>query len=198
YTITSDAAAQTVTLNLGTPFPDSLINLTQPSASIICPAEQTLINQNVTDKVVGSGPFTMTEAIHSDHVTLQARPDWNWGPRGETRKDPGYPGRMVVHIISNETTAANELIAGGLEVGSVSGPDVPRLQADKSLNKVTYSGSWLSPLVFNQITAGGLMRDPTMRQAGFTAVDPQAFLPARPGGLGGTTTHPLPPPPPRP
>jgi peptide/nickel transport system substrate-binding protein len=70
----------------------------------------------------------------------------------------------------------------------VSGPDVTRLVQDTTLKHSTYGGSYLSPLVFNQLTPGALMKDDAIRQAVFTAIDPKSFLQADTGGFGITSS----------
>ena len=60
------------------------------------------------------------------------------GPR--RRHDKGMPAKVVLKVITNETTAANLLLTGGLNIATVSGPDRSRLQKAKLYKKVVVAG----------------------------------------------------------
>jgi peptide/nickel transport system substrate-binding protein len=77
----------------------------------------------------GTGPYTLNEAVPGDHYTLQRRAGYTWGPARATTATAGLPSKVVVKVVSNETTAANLLVTGGLNAATVSGPDRSRLQA---------------------------------------------------------------------
>jgi len=185
HSISSDDAAGTVTVNLAKPFSDAIYNFTNPHAAILCPGEINLIKQNVSDKAIGSGPYTIANAVHNDHMTLQPRSDWTWGPNGESAKNPGFPSQLNLMVVGNDTTVANELLTGQLNVAAVSGPDVTRLINNKSFIHTTFGGSYLSELAFNDNVA--LMKDQKIRQGIITAINTKDFMQADTGGFGVTS-----------
>jgi peptide/nickel transport system substrate-binding protein len=183
YTISSDST--TVTIKLGTAFSDALLNLSIPNASIICPGEIPLINAKTNTSVIGSGPYTIGDAVHGNHLKLTARSDWTWGPNGESAKAPGFPSALNLQIVADESTAANELLTGQLDVASMSGPDVPRLIANKKLTYQKFGGAYLSNIVFNPTVP--LVADEKVREAVSLAIDTKAFMQADTGGFGVTS-----------
>jgi peptide/nickel transport system substrate-binding protein len=185
YKVSSDPAAGTVTVGLGTPFSDALFDLTGPHASIICPAELALLKAKDTTTAVGSGPYTIAHAVHGTDMQLNPRSQWTWGPNGESAKAPGFPSKVTLQVIPDETTAANELLTGQLDVAGVTGPDVPRLIADKSLIHTVFGGEYLSNLVFNPKNAA--LRDEKVREAISRAISTKAFMQADTGGFGVTS-----------
>ncbi|MEV4189593.1 ABC transporter substrate-binding protein, partial [Streptosporangium canum] len=128
----ADDAAGTVTLS--TPKPFSFILQSTPLVFIVC-------GKGVEDRSVlargtsGSGPYTLTEAVPSDHYTFQIRKDYTWGPGGATTKEPGLPAKVVLKVVPNEQTAANLLISGDLNGAIVYGPDRARLEASPGMGK---------------------------------------------------------------
>jgi peptide/nickel transport system substrate-binding protein len=195
YTATADDANNTFTLSVGTPFSDLVYGFTQtfPSSlsAVICPAGLKDPTQLAT-KMFGSGPYTMVEAVHGDHVTFKLRPEFAWGPLGTTAKTVGVPETVIIKVITNETTAANALLTGSVDVlavysaGVLTGPDVNRLLADRTITHYEQP-TWVTRmLVFNQ-QPGRIGADQTVRQALITAIDPKAWLQAADSGHGRTS-----------
>lgn len=77
----------------------------------------------------GTGAYSLTQATPGDQYTLTKRNGYTWGPNGATTAQAGLPDKIVVKIISNETTAANLLLSGQLNAAAILGPDVSRLEA---------------------------------------------------------------------
>ena len=185
YTLLADDSAGTFTVNVGTPKTGKLSFMATPWSSIVCPAG--LANSTaIANQGFGSGPFTLDSAVHGVSVTMKARPDWHWGPNGATAKSAGFPQSLVYKVVTNDTTAANLLTTGGLDLGEVAGPDVQRLAADHSLIHKSAQGFGLHALVFRE-AAGHATLDPTFRKALITAVDPKAWLQAAWSGDGITS-----------
>jgi peptide/nickel transport system substrate-binding protein len=181
-TATSDEANHTVTVTVPNPFSELVYGFVDPYLSVVCPAGLAP-NADLKDRAYGSGPFTLESAVHGDAATLKVRPDWKWGPNGTTAKTPGFPGTLVYKVVSNDTTAANLLVTGGLDVGLVTGPDVQRLQGDRSLTNRSSHSYYTYPMYMNH-DAGRPASDPALRQALMTAIDPKAFNQAAYSGLG--------------
>lgn len=81
----------------------------------------------------GTGPYKLTKVSPGSKYTLVLRKGYHWGPNGAGTK--GMPAKVVVKVVTNETTAANLLLTGGLNVAAVSGPDRARLQKAKLFSK---------------------------------------------------------------
>jgi peptide/nickel transport system substrate-binding protein len=132
--VVGDDAAWTVTVKTNAPFSDLLLGMAMPWSSIVCPA-----GLQAPDKLLmqpsGSGPYTLdaSRSVRGDHYTLVPRPGYDWGAWGMKTSDAGMPTAIVVRVINNNTTAANELIAGNVELGPVIGQDLARLKADPNL-----------------------------------------------------------------
>src|SRR6185312_6445928 len=88
--------------------------------------------------IYGSGPYTLVSAAHGGDVVFQRRDEWKWGPQGTTAKN--LPARVVIRFVDNDTTRANLLLTGGVDVGTIAGADVDRLVASKQLDVQTARG----------------------------------------------------------
>lgn len=175
YAVTADDSTATVTVSIGRPFSGLIYAFTQPvgSAAIICPAG--ISNSASLDtKPAGSGPFTLESILAGDTATLVARSDWHWGPNGLTTKSPGFPQKIVYKVVVNDTTAANLLITGGLDVAVINGVDNARLASESSLLHRAAHGFFATEIIFNQ-SEGRPTADQTVRQALTTAIDTVAF-----------------------
>jgi peptide/nickel transport system substrate-binding protein len=84
------------------------------------------------------------------------------------------PQKIVFKVISNETTAANLLLTGGLDVARVVGPDLDRLSADNSMLHKSAASFIVFPLVFNH-DSGHPTADEKVREALISAVDPNQW-----------------------
>ena len=182
YTVASSDSAGTVTLSLGTPFSAMIWGFTNYATAIVCPSGLANPTTLVTTPS-GSGPYVLDSAVHGDSVTLKVHKGWKWGPLGTTAAAPGFPDTLVFRIVTNETTAANLLITGGLDVASIIGPDVDRLRADSSLTPLEGNSYGGYPLVFNELP-GHATADVKVRQALVTAIDPKAWNVAAYNGRG--------------
>lgn len=138
---TGDDQAGTVTVTVGSPYGDLLYWIAP--AAIVCPAG--FASSGLLDnQTFGSGPYTIETATHGDQVTLDLRSGFGWGVNGATVT---LPKKLILKIITNETTAANLLVTGGMDLGFVSGPDVSRLVSNNSLQHKTadaYQVAWLA------------------------------------------------------
>jgi len=92
----------------------------------------------------GTGPYVLSKALPGQSYTFTVRKNYTWGPAGATTSRPGAPRTIVVRVITNETTAANLLLAGDLNMAQVNGQDRLRLQA-KGLKAIEapQAGAWL-------------------------------------------------------
>lgn len=183
YAVSSDDAAGTFTLTVGTPYSDLIWGFTTNNGSVVCPAAAA---GSPATAPIGSGAYTLASAVHSDEAVLKLRPDWKWGPGGMTAADSGMPQELDLKVITNDTTAANLLLTGGLDFADVAGPDVTRLLGEKSLESTSYVGSYTNELLFNP-TGSHPTADPQVRLALMTAVDQKAWSQAAYAAYGVTS-----------
>ncbi|WP_232788720.1 ABC transporter substrate-binding protein [Streptomyces odonnellii] len=162
---TADAATRTVTVTSGAP--DAFLLRNAGSLAIVCPAG--LKDRSLLAKGgAGTGMFTLTEAVPNDHYTLTRRKDYTWGP-GEWKADQrGLPGKVVLRVIPNATTASNLLLSGELSAAAIYGPDQKRLTAQK-LFHADYSLA-AGQVFFNQ-APGRVGKDEEVRRALAQALD---------------------------
>jgi peptide/nickel transport system substrate-binding protein len=87
----------------------------------------------------GTGMYTMSSAVPGSSYTLTLRKGYTWGPGGATSDTVGLPAAVSLKVVSNMTTAANELLAGQVNIAQVVGSDTQRLTS-------LYSQSVYAPL----------------------------------------------------
>ncbi len=142
---TGDEGARTVTVTAGAPEAFLLVNLAY--VPITC-------GKGLTDRSqlakggAGTGMYTVSEIVPSDHYTFTRRKDFTWGPGDWKADQAGLPDTVTLKVIANETTAANLLLSGGLNAASIPGPDQDRLAAQKLFHVDSLAP--LGQLWFNQ------------------------------------------------
>lgn len=128
----------------------------------------------------GTGPYVMASASTESYTFVQ-RDGYAWGPSGSTNDAAGMPDTVVIRVIPDETTQANLLLSGELNLGRVTGDDRDRLDAaglesyDQAL-----PGSWLA---FNH-QESRKTSDPLVREALVAAVDIEQIVTTSTGGRG--------------
>lgn len=123
-TAVGDDTAGTVTVT--SPAPSAFLDRTVGGLQIVCDKgmkDRTLLKQGA----VGTGMFTLTEAVANDHYTLTRRKEYAWGPGDWRTGQPGLPDTVVLKIVANETTAANLLASDQASAAQIVGPDSQRL-----------------------------------------------------------------------
>ena len=124
--ITAEADGDTLTLTLAAPAPFVLQGLA--NLPMVCDAgleDRTLL----TAETLGTGPYVLDEAAPDDHYTYSVNEDYTWGPGGATTDEEGLPATVTARVVTNETTAANLLLAGDVNAATINGPDRDRLAA---------------------------------------------------------------------
>lgn len=123
YTATADNSTGTVVVKTSKPFPFLLE--TVGDIPIVCAGG--MANPSMlTSHSDGTGPYVLQSANQSSYTYL-VRKGYTWGPNGAATSAPGTPAKIVLDIVTNPTTAANELLAGELSATQVLGPDGKRL-----------------------------------------------------------------------
>ncbi|GHF54821.1 peptide/nickel transport system substrate-binding protein [Amycolatopsis bartoniae] len=179
---TADDAAGTVSVTA--PSADAFLVHNVGELPIVCAKgmkDRNLLKQGSD----GTGLYTLTEAVSSDHYTLTRRKDYAWGP-GDWKPDTrGLPDTVVLRVVPNETTAANLLVSKEVNAAQILGQDRQRLKASGVSEKD--SESPFGELWFNQ-KAGLPGADETVRRALTQALDLTQLGQVLTGGTGKPAT----------
>jgi peptide/nickel transport system substrate-binding protein len=178
---TADDAAGTVSVTAAAP--DAFLARNIGGLHIVCGKgmkDRSLLKQGSD----GTGMYTVAEAVPGDHYTLDRRKEYAWGP-GDFKADPALPDKVVLKVVANETTTANLLLSGQVNVASIAGPDKARLEAQKLFQHRVSAP--LGELWFNQ-KASLPTADPAVRRALTQALDLTQLGKVITGGTGTPTT----------
>jgi peptide/nickel transport system substrate-binding protein len=158
-TTTANNAKRTVTVTTATPNPFMIQGL--GLVQMVC--AKGLANRSIlahgTD---GTGPYALTSGIPGDHYTFVVRKGYKWGPNGVTTAMKGLPAKVTLKVVTNETTSANLLLTGGLNLATIAGPDRSRLDKSKLFKIV--SPAQPNELFFNE-NPGHPAANPAVRKA---------------------------------
>lgn len=179
--VTADDAAGTVTVTLTKPYNALLVVFATPfPTAIICPGG--VNNPKSLDTAPnGSGPYTLdaTQTVRGSVYVFKLRSGYNWGPNGWAANKDGIPDTVKIQVATDETTGANLITTGQVDIAPVFGINEPRVEANKSAYTFTTNslqmGSW--GVVFNQ-TSGGPGGDPAVRHAAYLALDTKSMITA--------------------
>jgi peptide/nickel transport system substrate-binding protein len=185
--VTTNSADNSVTVTLTKPYNALVQSFGTPfPASIICPAG--LKNpKGLGAAPQGSGPYVFDKAASQRGSTyvFKLRNDYTWGPVAWTAKTAGVPQEADFRVVTDETTAANLLTTGEVDISPIAGISEQRVRANPSNYDFTYeslqAGSWGS--LFNQ-TKGRVGADPAVRHAVFLALDSKSMTKAAFSDLG--------------
>lgn len=172
--MTADDAAGTITLELPGAFSPLETNLSK-FPRIICPAgldDPSLLGETSQ----GTGAFVLDRAVPGDRFELKAREGYVWGPDGMTTADAGFPSAVTLRIVPNDTTAANLIVSGELDLAFVDGPERGRLAQEADLDKKDIPDG--TTMVFINQAAGRVGADPAVREALFQGIDSEGLTAA--------------------
>lgn len=165
FTDQANDAASTFTLTLAAPFDFLLQSLA--FFPIVC-GKGAQDPASLSESASGSGPYTLSQAVPNSHYTLTLRKGYAWGPGGASTDVAGIPGKVVIDIVSSETTAANELLSGSLNAAVINGPDRKRLTGSGFSTQQAVNGG--IDLLFNE-NKSRVTSDPDVRKALTMTID---------------------------
>ncbi|MEV4346960.1 ABC transporter substrate-binding protein [Actinoplanes sp. NPDC049596] len=171
---TADDAAGTVSVTA--PAADAFLDRNLGALPIVCAkgmADRTKLKQAAD----GTGLYTVTEAVPDDHYTLTRRKD--------VQAPVGQPEKVVIRVITNETTTANLLLSGEVNAARFTGPDSQRLQGGDYLKRDVLAPT--GELWFNQ-KAGLPTADEKVRQALVQSLDLKQMQQVFTSGRGAAPT----------
>jgi len=181
--IKASASGSTVTLKLSSPAPFLLSSIS--NLPMVC--EKGIHDRSMLkSKTDGTGPYVLSQASPDSQYVYTVRKGYSWGPNGATTSAAGTPAKIVLKVIPNETTAANELLAGQLNAATILGADRTRLNAAglKSVPVELITGEqW-----YNQ-ASGHLTADPKVRLALTEALNLTQLQKVVTSNLGGPATQ---------
>ena len=183
-TVTADDKARTVVVTTTRPNPFMIQGLA--SVQLVCSAGLS-DRAKLTRGAIGSGPYTLVSAVPGDHYTFQVRKGYKWGPGGATTSPSGLPAKVTIKVVSNETTAANLLLTGGVNLATLAGPDRKRLDKAKGLFHKVLPGP-PAELFFNE-NQGHPAASATVRRALVQALNTKQIGTVATGGLGVPVTQ---------
>jgi peptide/nickel transport system substrate-binding protein len=163
---TAVATAEGNVLTVATPEPSPFLLYNVGNSQLACdsvledPASASTMSN-------GTGLFTITENVANDHITLERRDGYDWGPNGETTSDTaGVPESVTIRIVTDPSTRANLVLSGEINAAKVSGADEERMSRLESRAYSQMSGE----IIFNH-NEGVATADEAVRVALTQAVD---------------------------
>jgi peptide/nickel transport system substrate-binding protein len=156
-TANDEAGTLVVTTKVPNPFLLQGLGLVQ----IVCDrglSDRTLLEHGA----IGSGPYRLVEAVTGDHYTFAVRRGYRWGQNGATTSAAGLPARVILRVVPNESTTANLMLTGAINVATISGDERARLDKQRLFRRIAIG----LPLefFFNE-KAGHPAADPRVRRA---------------------------------
>jgi peptide/nickel transport system substrate-binding protein len=172
----ADDAAGTLTLTAAQPNPflvrgTSLLRLVCPSGL--------KASDRLTHASDGTGPYRLSGVVPGDRFIFTKRPGYTWGPEGADNNHS--PERVVFKVIGNESTRANLLLGGQLDVAPVLGADRSRLTAAGI--KFETQRDPFGMMIFNE-APNRVTADPLVRRALVAALDLKQIGAVATGGKG--------------
>jgi peptide/nickel transport system substrate-binding protein len=181
YTVSANNQAGTVTIT--TSQPDGLLAQGAGGLPIVCPAGLQSPS-SVAHTFDGTGPFQITSYSPGVSYTMTVRKGYDWGPDGASTSAAGTPAKVVLDFVNDETTEADQLLAGEINAAQVSGSDAARLSGLQTTTIVKLAGE----LYFNE-APGRLFADQDLRTAVAEATNVPAVTKVGTGDLGTVATN---------
>lgn len=184
YKVSVDKAASEVTLDLPSAFSPLLSNLAF-YPGMICQAGLDSPDELRT-KSFGTGPFVLTKAEAGRSYAFTKRKGYTWGPDGVTTDVAGFPQEVEARVVDNETTAANLMLSGDLDLGVLTTRGAyERLESDKFSSETVPSSSTF--VHFNFLKKKSPVQDIAVRKALTESLDRKAMSKVATGEADQTT-----------
>ena len=174
-TITADGP--TVRIALSEPFTTLPQGMAIPQAGIVCPAGLADPDALAAGTVPGafSGPYTVAEAQQGLSYRFDLRADYTAWPTFAEPLTGTPPKRIEAGITTDQSTMANQLLAGDLDLGQFADPDaVKRFTAQPDLHQYQVINA-TAYVVFNQRPGRVFADRPDLRRGVAMAIDQNAF-----------------------
>ncbi|MGX1274642.1 ABC transporter substrate-binding protein [Streptomyces phaeoluteigriseus] len=183
FTVSADDAARTVSVRMASPY--SFVLRTIGLLPVVCPAG--LADPGTLDRSTrGTGPYVLSAYTSGGPYVFTRRKGYAWGPGGATNAVAGQPERLVVSVVPQESTVANLLITGGVNIATVTGPDRARLTGR---GLATAQVPTVVGLTFFNERSGRPLSEPGLRRALVGALDRKGLANVAIGGDGTPAGH---------
>jgi len=180
FSVAADDSKRSVTVTMESPY--AFLMHTIGVVPIVCPGGMSNPTQ-LKDQSDGTGPYVLTQVTPGVEYTFAVRKDYAWGPGGATTRTPGTPQRIVAKVITDEATAANLLLSGGLNATGVRSATQQQRLKGHSYGEVTIP-MLTGELWFNQ-RPDHPGSDEKVRRALVTALDRIQLATVATSGQGG-------------
>lgn len=183
FTVSAEDATRTVSVRTASPY--SFIVRTIGLLPVVCPAG--LADPGALDKrSEGTGPYVLSDYASGGPYVFTRRKGYAWGPGGADNATPGQPERIVVRVVPQESTVANLLLTGGVNIALLTGPDRERLAGHglAAAQVPTVVG-----LTFLNERSDRPLSDPVLRRALVGALDRKGLANVAIGGDGTPARH---------
>lgn len=168
--------ASTVKFNLKSAFSPLLAALVDRAGMMVSKKVVDALGADFTLKPfkAGTGPFILTEAVKTDHYTLEKNPDW-WGKDAAGNKLP-YLDKVIVKPILDGDVRLTNLRTGQAQVlNNVAGKDVPAVKNDPTLTYIEAGSFAWSSMIPNE-AQGFVFNEKRYVKAVAMAIDRQELL----------------------
>ena len=139
---------------------------------------------------VASGPFTLAEWAHDDHVTLKPNPNWTAGPKPLLSK-------VVATVIDTAESQYQAYQNGEIDMVPVPGANIAQVRADPQQSKALISGDQLATYYvgfdLNTTDDKSPVENKDLRYALSQSIDRQALIDTVKQGIGKPATSMVPP-----
>jgi ABC-type transport system substrate-binding protein len=154
----------TVKITLNAPQASFLIVLTLPGAVIL--AQDSAVSD--TTGPICTGPYTVSEWVQQDHLTLVANPNY-WGGAPDVQQ-------VTIRVIPEASSQVIEFEAGNLDIAVAPEADLPRIRDDANLAPQLASIPTLSLFSLRINLKDPQLSDVRVRQALSMAIDRQTIV----------------------
>lgn len=139
---------------------------------------------------VASGPFTVAEWAHDDHVTLKPNPNWTAGPKPKL-------SAIQLTVIDTAESQYQAYQNGEIDMVAVPGANVAQVRKDPELSKQLLSGDQLATYYvgfdLNTKDDKSPVENKDLRYALSQSIDRQALIDTVKQGIGKPATSMVPP-----
>ncbi|GAA1860106.1 ABC transporter substrate-binding protein [Pseudonocardia ailaonensis] len=176
YASSSVIDDRTVQITLKKPSASFLQLLSDRTMGIIAPSS---LGGSYADRcskgVIGTGPFTITENVKNDHITVVRRPGYAWPSPNSTHGDEAYLDAIRFVEIPEASVQTQGLLSKNVDViVDPAAADIPQLEAT-GVKINTNNSEGVPSSIFPNLTRAP-MTDPAVRDALQIGIDREEIL----------------------
>ncbi|PWB97607.1 ABC transporter substrate-binding protein [Salinibacterium hongtaonis] len=144
--VTTDAAANTVTVTLAAPYAPLLGALTGWASGLVADAtiDATREDQSLFVNLIGSGPFVVESEVYGKEVVLKRRDGYAWAPPSSPNQGEAYLDKVIVTPIQEDSVRLGSIKSGQADLIRYVQPTEEDALADQGFHIVSRSGVGLT------------------------------------------------------